>query len=155
MQRAEYKRISVWGLNVRYIDTGEAGGSPVVLLLHGLADSLLSWYCNVDALADAGYRVIAPDLPGSGESDKPDHLEYDPDSAAEFIYDLAQELKIEKFSLVGNSAGGLIAGLFALEHPDMVEKMALVCSGGFGRRCPGYSGPYRSHCWATWFTSPG
>lgn len=134
MQRAEYKRISVWGLNVRYIDTGEAGGSPVVLLLHGLADSLLTWYCNVDALAEAGYRVIAPDLPGSGESDKPSHLEYDPVSAAEFVYDFAQELQVERFSLVGNSAGGLIAGLFALEHPDMVEKMALVCSGGFGRR---------------------
>ena len=83
MQQAEYKTISVWGLNVRYIDTGEAGDGPVVLLLHGLADSLLSWYCNVDALAGAGYRVIAPDLPGSGESDKPGHLEYDPDSAAE------------------------------------------------------------------------
>ena len=51
MQRAEYKTISVWGLNVRYV---EAGDGPVVLLLHGLADSLLSWYCNVDALADAG-----------------------------------------------------------------------------------------------------
>ena len=106
----------------------------MVLLLHGLADSLLSWYCNVDALADAGYRVIAPDLPGSGDSDKPGHLEYDPVSAAEFIYDFAQELQVERFSLVGNSAGGLIAGLFALEHPEMVEKMALVCSGGFGRR---------------------
>jgi pimeloyl-ACP methyl ester carboxylesterase len=146
MQRAEYKRVDVWGLNVRYVDTGEpgdarkasdsreAGDGPVVLLLHGLADSLLSWYCNIDALADAGFRVIAPDLPGFGDSDKPDHLEYDPVSAAEFVYDLSQVLKLDKFSLVGNSAGGLISGLFALENPDMVEKMALVCSGGFGRK---------------------
>ncbi len=134
MQRAEYKTINIWGLKVRYVDTGQAGDGPVVLLLHGLADSLLSWYCNVDALADAGYRVIAPDLPGFGDSDKPDHLEYDPASAAEFVYDLSQGLGIERFSLVGSSAGGLISGLFALDHPEMVEKMALVGSGGFGRR---------------------
>jgi pimeloyl-ACP methyl ester carboxylesterase len=74
MQRAEYNTTSVWGLNVRYVDTGKAVEGPVALLLHGLADSLISWYCNIDFLADAGYRVIALDLPGFGESDKPSHL---------------------------------------------------------------------------------
>ena len=131
MQRAEYNTTSVWGLNVRYVDAGEG---PVVLLLHGLADSLISWYCNIDFLADAGYRVIALDLPGFGKSDKPSHLEYDPGSAADFVYDFCQELGIEKLSLVGNSAGGLIAGLFALEHPTVVEKLVLVDSAGLGRK---------------------
>jgi pimeloyl-ACP methyl ester carboxylesterase len=134
MQRAEYKKTSIWELNVRYVDTGEAGDGPVVVLLHGLADSLLSWCCNFDFLADAGYRVIAPDLPGFGESDKPSHLEYDPGSTADFVYDFCQKLGIEELSLVGNSAGGLIAGLFALEHPADVEKLVLVDSGGFGRK---------------------
>ena len=91
------------------------------MLLHGLADSLLSWYCNIDFLADAGYQVIAPDLPGFGESDKPSHLEYDPGSAADLVYDFCQKLGIKKLSLVGNSVGRLIAGLFALEHPADVE----------------------------------
>jgi len=131
MQQAVYKTADVWGLNIRYL---EAGDGPVVLMLHGQFDSLLSWFCNIDHLADAGFRVIAPDMPGSGESDKPGHLEYDPDSAAEFVYDFTQELGIDKLSLVGNSAGGLVAGLFSLEHSEMVEKMALVASGGFGRR---------------------
>ena len=130
MQRAEQNTISVWGLKVRYIQAGEG---PVVLMLHGLAASLLTWYCNIDVLADAGYRVIAPDLPGYGDSDKPSHLDYDPDSAANFIYDFSQQLGLERFSLVGSSAGGVIAGLFALENPDMVEKLVLVGSGGFGR----------------------
>ena len=130
MQQAEHKSLSVWGLNVRYVEAGEG---PAVLLLHGLAASLLTWYCNIDVLADAGYRVIAPDLPGFGDSEKPSHLDYDPESAANFVYDFSQELGLDRFSLVGSSAGGLIAGLFALEHPEMVEKMVLVGSGGFGR----------------------
>ena len=130
MKRAQYYTASVWGMNVRYV---QAGDGPVVLLLHGLAASLLTWYCNIDVLADAGYRVIAPDLPGHGDSDKPGHLDYGPDSAANFVYDFSQELGLERFSLVGSSAGGLIAGLFALEYPKMVEKMVLVGSGGFGR----------------------
>jgi pimeloyl-ACP methyl ester carboxylesterase len=134
MQRAEYNTTSVWGLNVRYVDTGKAVEGPVALLLHGLADSLISWYCNIDFLADAGYRVIALDLPGFGESDKPSHLEYEPGSAADFVYDFCQELGIEKLSLVGNSAGGLIAGLFALEHPTVVEKLVLVDSARLGRK---------------------
>ena len=134
MQRAEYNTTSVWGLNVRYVDTGKAVEGPVALLLHGLADSLISWYCNIDFLADAGYRVIALDLPGFGESDKPSHLEYDPGSAADFVYDFCQKLGIEKLSLVGNSAGGLIAGLFALEHPTVVEKLVLIDSAGLGRK---------------------
>ena len=131
MQRAEHKTLRVWGLTVRYVEAGEG---PVVLLLHGLAASLLTWYCNIDVLADAGYRVIAPDLPGYGDSDKPSHLDYDPESAANFVYDFSQELGLDRFHLVGSSAGGLIAGLFALEYPEMVEKMVLVGSGGFGRK---------------------
>jgi len=134
MQRAEHKSINVWGLNVRYVDTGEAGGGPVMLLLHGLAASLLTWYCNIDLLADAGYRVIAPDMPGYGDTNKPSHLDYDPVSAADFVYDLSQVLGLEKFSLVGSSGGGLVSGLFALEHPEMVEKLVLVGSGSFGRK---------------------
>ena len=130
MKRAQYYTANVWGMNVRYVQAGEG---PVVLLLHGLAASLLTWYCNIDELADAGYRVIAPDLPGSGDSDKPSHLDYGPDSAANFVYDFSQELGLERFSLVGSSGGGLIAGLFALEYPAMVEKMVLVGSGGFVR----------------------
>ncbi len=93
MQRAEHKTLSVWGLNVRYVQAGEG---PVVVLLHGLAASLLTWYCNIDVLADAGYRVIAPDLPGYGESDKPSHLDYSPESAADFVYDFSQELGLDR-----------------------------------------------------------
>ena len=133
MQQAEYKTFYVWGLHIRYVEAREG---PVIILVHGLADSLLSWYRNIDALADAGFRVIVPDLPGFGLSDKPDHLEYRSDAGAEFIFDFAHELEISEMSLVGNSAGALISGMFALKHPETAAKIALIAPSGFGKKVP-------------------
>ena len=130
MQRAEYKEVSVWGVNVRYV---QAGVGPPVLLIHGLGTSLITWYCNVDAVADAGYTVFALDLPGHGESDKPSHLDYDPASAAEFVFDFTEVLGLKRIAVVGSSAGGLVAGLLAVEHPERVTKLALAAPGGMGR----------------------
>ena len=131
MQRADKKDVNIWGVNIRYVQAGEG---PVVLLLHGLGASLLTWYCNIDALAEAGFTVLAPDLPGYGDSDKPDHLNYDPASAAEFLHDLTQELGIDRLSVVGSSGGGLVAGLYALEYAEHVDKLVLVAPGGLGRQ---------------------
>ena len=105
----------------------------MVLLLQDLADYHLSWYGNIAYLADAGYQVIAPDLPGCGESDKPDHLNYNPGSAADFVYDPCQELGICKLSLVGNTARGLVEGLSTSEYPEMVDKLVLVDSARLGQ----------------------
>ena len=131
MQRADKKDINIWGVNIRYVQAGEG---PVVLLLHGLGTSLITWYCNIDALAEAGFTVIALDLPGYGDSDKPGHLNYDPESASEFLYDFTQELGLGQLSLVGSSAGSLIVGLYALEHPESVDKLVLVGPGGLGQK---------------------
>ncbi len=131
MKRAQGKDVKVWGVNVHYVEAGEG---PVVLLLHGLGSSLVTWYCNVDHLAEAGFRVIALDLPGYGDSDKPGHLNYDAMSAAQFLYDFTESLGIDRLSLVGSSAGGLIVALFALEFPERVEKLGMVGAGGLGKR---------------------
>ncbi len=130
-QRAQVKDICVHRVNVRYAVAGEG---PVVLLVHGLASSMVTWYCNLDALADAGFRAIAVDLPGNGDSGLADHLGYEPKTAARFLADFTAALGIERFSVVGNSAGGLIAGMTALEYPGRVERVALVASAGLGRR---------------------
>ncbi len=131
MQKARIENIVVDGINVRYATAGEG---PAVILVHGLASSMITWYCNFDALADAGFTVIAIDLPGYGDSGLANHLGYAPDTAADFIADFAAELGIDRFSVVGNSAGGLIAGITALEYPGRVEKVALVASAGLDRR---------------------
>ena len=131
MQQAQIKDVRVHGINVRYAIAGEG---PAVLLVHGLASSMITWYCNMDALADAGFTAIAVDLPGYGDSGLANHLGYAPEAAAGFLADFTAELGIERFSVVGNSAGGLVAGVTALEYPDRVEKVALVAAAGLGRR---------------------
>ena len=131
MLRAELKNVTLGGIKVGYVRTGQG---PVVLFLHGVGASLVTWCRNVEPLADAGFTVVALDLPGHGDSDKPKHLSYDPVSGAKLIEDFSDALGIGRLSLVGSSAGGLIAGLFALEHPQRVERMVLVASGGLGRK---------------------
>ena len=131
MQQAQVKDVRVHGIDVRYAVAGEG---PAVLLVHGLASSMITWYCNMDALADAGFTAIAVDLPGYGDSGLASHLGYAPDTAARFLADFTAVLGVERFSVVGNSAGGLVAGVTALEYPDRVEKVALVAAAGLGRR---------------------
>jgi len=107
------------------------------LLLHGLSSSLDTWRHNVQPLADAGYRVLAPDLPGHGDSDKPVSQYYDSLDAVDFTSRLLDELGVQKASLVGNSAGGLVVTMFALEHPERTGRLALVAlvaPGGLGRQ---------------------
>ena len=118
------------GINVRYLEAGEG---PAVLLVHGLATSKVTWYCNIDALVSGGYRVLALDLPGHGDSDKPKDLKYEPAGAVELIRQFLVELELDRVSLVGNSAGGLLVGLFSLAYPQQVEKLVLVAPGGLGR----------------------
>ena len=163
MDRARHKNIVLQGVNVRYV---QAGQGPVVLLLHGLGASWVTWSQNIEPLAQAGFTVLALDLPGHGDSDKPGHLSYDPISGAQLLYDFAKTLSVERWSLVGSSAGGLIVGLFALDHPEIVDRLVLVGSGGLGksiswvpevwaRAYPGFLGLCPCRSWGSCFISRG
>ncbi len=131
MQESTIADARVDGINVRYAVVGDG---PPVVLVHGLATSMITWCRNMRALADAGFTALALDLPGYGGSGLADHRGYSPESAADFIIDFASVLGIPRFSVVGNSAGGLIAGVTALEHSDRVERVVLVGSAGLGKR---------------------
>ncbi len=130
MEGCQKTFVTLGGIKVRYLEAGEG---PPVLLVHGLGTSMVTWYCNIDALVSGGYRVLALDLPGHGDSDKPKNLDYDPAAAAELIRQFLVELELDRISLVGNSAGGLVVGLFSLAYPQQVEKLVLVAPGGLGR----------------------
>lgn len=127
----DHKTVTLDGVNLHYIQVGQG---PVVLLLHGLGASLVTWSQNIQPLAESGFTVIAPDLPGHGDSDKPDTLSYDPLAGTELIGQFLDGLGVERASVVGNSAGGLVGALFALDHPEAVERLVLVASAGLGRR---------------------
>lgn len=131
MERLDSKFVTLGGVKVHYLRAGEG---PTVLLVHGLGTSVVTWRQNVDPLVSAGYRVLALDLPGHGDSDKPRDLSYDPVAGAELLRHFLQSQDVQQASLVGSSAGGLVVSLFALAYPERVEKMVLVAPGGLGRR---------------------
>jgi pimeloyl-ACP methyl ester carboxylesterase len=99
-------------------------GSPVVCL-HGLGGTKASFLPTVAALAE-GHRVIAVDLPGFGESEKPVLAAYDASYFAEAVTDLLDALEIERADLIGNSMGGRISIELGLRAPDRLGRIVLL-----------------------------
>lgn len=133
MQASEHS-VTVNGMRIHYYAAG-ANGSPVVLLHGGGIDSArLSWELLIPVLAER-HRVIAPDFPGFGASDKPD-IAYTMSFYGAFLRDFLDALQIERAALCGLSMGGGVALGFALDHPRRVEKLVLVDSYGLQRSVP-------------------
>ena len=105
-----------------------AGSGPVLLLIHGVGDTSTTW-SSVHAKLAQRFTVIAPDLLGHGESDKP-RADYSLAAFANGIRDLLATLGVDRVTLVGHSLGGGIAAQFVYQYPHMVERLALVSSGG-------------------------
>lgn len=123
---ADYSRFTeVDGVRVHYQEVGEPN-APSMFLIHGFAASNLVWSKVFLELAGAGFRVIAPDLPGYGYSGKPRHLDYTIASQAKIVFNLVRQLGIDRAVLVGSSYGAAIAATIALDHPTLVEKLILV-----------------------------
>jgi pimeloyl-ACP methyl ester carboxylesterase len=107
------------------------GSGPVLLLLHGMAGSSLTWRYVMPALARR-FTVVAPDLLGHGDSDKPS-TEYSLGAHANVVRDLMAALGLARATLVGQSYGGGVAMQFAYQYPERCERLVLVSSGGLGR----------------------
>jgi pimeloyl-ACP methyl ester carboxylesterase len=107
-----------------------AGEGPALLLLHGIGNNCQTWSQVIDRLAET-HTVIAPDLLGHGNSDKP-RGDYSLAAYANGMRDLLTVLDIERATVVGHSLGGGIALQFAYQFPERCERLALVGSGGLG-----------------------
>ena len=125
----ESRYATIGGIRTHYVLAGQ--GRPVVLI-HGLGASVATWRDNIAPLAER-LAVYAVDLPGHGDSDKPD-ISYDAESMAEFVRAFADHLGIENPALVGHSMGGGLALITALTYPELVSRLVLVSSGSLGRQ---------------------
>jgi pimeloyl-ACP methyl ester carboxylesterase len=102
-----------------------AGQGETVLCVHGLGGTKASFLPTVAALADS-YRVVAMDLPGSGESDKPIGAPYDAPWFARSAFALLDALGVERAHLIGNSMGGRVAIEAGLIDPERVDGLVLL-----------------------------
>jgi pimeloyl-ACP methyl ester carboxylesterase len=96
------------------------------VLLHGKNFSGAYWATTIKMLTEAGYRVIAPDQVGFGKSSKPNSYQFSFQALAANTRSLLDSLRVEKFTLVGHSMGGMLAARMALMYPERVERLALV-----------------------------
>ena len=117
------------GLRLAHLDVGE--GAPVVMM-HGEPTWSFLWRSVIPPVLDAGYRCIAPDLPGFGRSDKPTDIAwYGYDRHVEAVADLFERLDLQAATLVVHDWGGPIGLRVAVERPERVARMVMLDTGLF------------------------
>lgn len=119
------RQATVFGQHIHYV---EAGAGPTLILIHGLAGSIQHWQSVIAPLAQH-YHVVALDQIGFGRSDKP-LIDYRAETFVDFLDEFMRVEHLAKATLVGSSLGGWVAALMAIEHPEKVDRLVLVDSGG-------------------------
>jgi pimeloyl-ACP methyl ester carboxylesterase len=135
--KPEEKTVAVFGQTIHYWDVGSG---PIVVLVHGLGSRKEGDWGHVFAPLSQKYRVVALDQIGFGQSDKP-LIDYSIQTYVDFLNEFLHQLKIEKANFMGESLGGWISALYALEAPHdahmvPVEKLVLVDAAGLKQDKP-------------------
>ena len=160
------RRVTVEGREVNVVDTGAAtqpassagtGDRPVIVFVHGLSGTWQNWLLNIPAFMGS-HRVIAPDLPGFGESPMPrDKVSIK--GYARMLDELLGTLGVDSAVLVGNSMGGFVAAELAISFSTRVERLVLVSAAGLSieeyRRAPLLVGARIWAGTATWIGARG
>lgn len=118
------------GLTIGYEDTG--GGGPPVWFMHGEPTWSFLWRKVIGPVREAGYRCIAPDLPGFGRSDKPTDIGwYTYDRHVEVMAGLLEQLDLRDVTMVVHDWGGPIGLRLGVEHPDRIARFVVMDTGLF------------------------
>lgn len=120
--KAEHHFVDLPRLRMHYV---EKGSGPLVVLLHGFPENWWSWRHQLQPLVDAGFRVVAPDLRGYGDTDK--HGPFDLDTLAMDVGHLVESLGAERaVKVVGHDWGGAVAWHLAAFKPQFCERLAVL-----------------------------
>src|SRR3954453_9188976 len=122
------RRVVVEGREVNVVDTGGDDGKPVMVFVHGVGGAWQNWLLNIPAFMES-HRVIAPDLPGFGESPLP-REEISIQVFARILDGLLGELGVDSAVVVGNSMGCFVAAELALSFATRVERLGLGGAAG-------------------------
>ena len=118
----QHRYIITNGIRMHYVSQGEG---PLIVLLHGFPEFWYSWRYQIPFLAGHGYTVIAPDLRGYNETDKP-RRGYEIPTLLRDIEELVKGLGRQKAHLVGHDWGGALAWTFAMNYPEMTESLIVM-----------------------------
>ncbi len=130
MSGSELREAQVEANGVRFHYAAQGEG-PLLLLLHGFPERWFSWKKQIPALAAEGYRVVAPDLRGYGETERPAGG-YDVPNLALDVASLVAALGHESATVIGHDWGGALTWEVASRHPERVSRYAVLnCPHGY------------------------
>jgi epoxide hydrolase 4 len=118
----QHRDIMTNGIRMHYVTQGNG---PLIVLLHGFPEFWYSWRYQIPFLAERGYTVVAPDLRGYNDTDKP-RTGYDVPTLLRDIAGLIKGLGQEKAIIIGHDWGGVLAWAFAMSYPQMTERLIVM-----------------------------
>ncbi len=118
----QHRDIITNGIRMHYVTQGSG---PLIILLHGFPEFWYSWRYQIPFLAEHGYTVVAPDLRGYNDTDKP-RTGYDVATLTRDIAGLVRGLGQEKAIIAGHDWGGVLAWVFAARYPQMTERLIVM-----------------------------
>ncbi len=125
----QFEGLSIVANGLR-LNVARAGEGPPLLLLHGHPQNLLTWHKVAPGLVAAGYTVIAADLRGYGDFEKPPggerHDGYSKRTMARDQVEMMRQLGHQRFAVVGHDRGGRVAHRMALDHPEAVDSLVVI-----------------------------